>query len=86
MQTFLLRDLCIDLLIGGLTYLKLQCWGSSLEGIEDIWVGTELFVFRARARGAAFSRTEMHCLLVAPSHFLACRHTWLPYLSLYQPG
>ena len=42
----------------GLTCSELLHWGSSSEGVRDIWEGTELSDFRARSGDAAFSQTE----------------------------
>ena len=56
-QVFLLRNLHMDLL--KITYSKLQCWGRSPRSARDIQGGTELSGFRAIAREAAFSHTEV---------------------------
>ena len=80
-----LKGLHTDLL--SLTCSKLQHWGSSLKGTRDTWGGIGQSGIRARAAGAAFSKTEVLAEAIVPFLSLPPRASrWTQYLSLHQPS
>ena len=84
-QVFLLKGLCMHLL--RLTPSELQHWGSSLKGTRDTWGGIGQSGIRARAAGAAFSKTEVLAEAIVPFLSLPPRASrWTQYLSLHQPS
>lgn len=58
-KAFLLKGMCMDLLMDGLTGSEFQHWGSRLIGSRDMWGRTELSGFMTGAERMAFSKTEV---------------------------
>ena len=84
--SFLLKDLCMDLL--ALTPSELQHWGSSSKGTRNVRVGTELSGIKEKAGGTAFSQTKVLTEAIAsflsPPHNRVCRSHIC--ISFHQPA